>query len=222
LTSLPIEHKFDLDRVATSIVNVFPTLDLFEQRLSLELYRSLAEGQPVPRALLAERLSVPVEIVNEVLNGWPGVFSDPQQRVVGYWGLSIPAAYVSPHRLTIDGRRLSAWCAWDTLFLPQLLGQRAEVESASPTPSVTVSLTVTPEEVERIEPAGARMSFLLPDAEAVQKDIVTAFCHFVHFFPSCQAGESWAAQHAGTFLLSIGAAHAVGRRKNEAQYGKVL
>ena len=216
------EHKFDLDRVAASIVGVFPTLDLFEQRLSLELYRFLAEGQPVLRALLAERLSVPVEIVNQVLNGWPGVFSDPQQRVVGYWGLSIPAAYVSPHRLTIDGRRLSAWCAWDTLFLPQLLGQRAEVESASPTPGATISLTVTPEEVERVEPVGARMSFLLPDAEAVQKDIVSAFCHFVHFFPSCQAGESWAAQHAGTFLLSIGEAHAVGRRKNEAQYGKAL
>jgi alkylmercury lyase len=219
---MAIEHKFDLDRVATSIVGVFPTLDLFEQRLSLELYRFLAEGQPVPRALLAERLSVPIEIVNQVLNGWPGVFSDPQQRVVGYWGLSIPAAYVSPHRLTIDGRRLSAWCAWDTLFLPQLLGQRAEVESASPTPGATISLTVTPEEVERVEPVGARMSFLLPDAAAVQKDIVTSFCNFVHFFPSCQAGESWAAQHARTFLLSIAEAHAVGRRKNEAQYGKAL
>ena len=163
-----------------------------------------------------------VETVSQVLNGWPGVFSDPKQRVVGYWGLSIPAAYVSPHRLTIDGRTLSAWCAWDTLFLPQLLGQRAEVESASPTPGTTVSLTVTPEEVERVEPVGARMSFLLPDAAAVQKNIVTAFCHFVHFFPSCQAGESWAAQHAGTFLLSIRDAHAVARRKNEEQYGKVL
>ncbi len=86
---MAIEHKFDLDRLATSIVSVFPTLDLFEQRLSLELYRSLAEGQPVERALLAERLGVPVEIVNQVLNGWPGVFSDPQQRVVGYWGLPI-------------------------------------------------------------------------------------------------------------------------------------
>src|SRR6266851_6703282 len=142
--------KVDLDDVAASIVGVFPTLDLFEQRLSLELYRLLAEGQPVPRATLADRLGVPVEIVNAILGGWPGVFSDPQQRVVGYWGLAIPAAYASPHRLPINGRRLSAWCAWDTLFLPQLLGQRAEVESASPTPGVTVSITVTPEEVERV------------------------------------------------------------------------
>ncbi len=215
-------HKIDLDGVAASIVGSFPTLDLFEQQLSLELYRLLAEGQPVRRATLAERLGVPVEIVNGILGGWPGVFSDSQQRVVGYWGLAIPAAYASPHRLTIDGRRLSAWCAWDTLFLPQLLGQTAEVESSSPASGVTMRLTVTPENVARVDPAGTKMSFLLPDAAAIQKDIVTTFCHFVYFFPSRQAGESWAAQHAGVFMLSIEEAYALARRKNEAQYREVL
>jgi hypothetical protein len=57
--------------------------------------------------LLSERLEVPLETVNQILNAWPGVFSDPQQRVVGYWGLSIPTSYTSPHQLTIDARRLS-------------------------------------------------------------------------------------------------------------------
>src|SRR6266852_3847879 len=183
--------KVDLDDVAKSIVGLFPTLDLFEQRLSLELYRLLAEGQPVPRATLADRLGVPVDTVNRILGGWPGVFSDPQQRVVGYWGLAIPAAYASPHRLMIGGRRLSAWCAWDTLFLPQLLGQTAEVESLSPASGVTVRLTVTPEKLARVEPAGSRMSFVLLNASA-QKDILIRFCHFVHFFPSRQTGDNWA------------------------------
>src|SRR6266851_5597414 len=164
--------KVDLDDVAASIVGVFPTLDLFEQRLSLELYRLLAEGQPVPRATLADRLGVPVDTVNRILGGWPGVFSDPQQRVVGYWGLAIPAAYASPHRLTIDGRQLSAWCAWDTLFLPQLLGQTSAVESTSPTLRTTVNLTVAPEGLEQVDPTDAQVSFLLPDPLAVQKDIV--------------------------------------------------
>jgi len=214
--------KVDLDDVAARIVGVFPALDVFEQRLSLELYRLLAAGQPVARAVLAERLEVPLEIVNRTLDSWPGVFSDSEHRVVGYWGLSIFAAYASPHRLTVDGRRLSAWCAWDTLFLPQLLGKKAGVESNTPTPGITVSLSVTPEGVERLDPEEAQMSFLLPDAAAVQKDIVTTFCHFVHFFPSRQTGESWAAEHSGTFLLSIDEAYAVARRKNWAQYGEVL
>ena len=48
--------KVNLDDLAVSIVGCFPTLDLLEQRLSLELYRLLAAGQPVPRETLAERL----------------------------------------------------------------------------------------------------------------------------------------------------------------------
>ena len=219
---MPANDQIDLDEVAASIVRAFPPLDSFGQSLSLDLYRLLGAGQPVPRALLAKRLGVTVERIDQILNSWPGVFSDSHQRVVGYWGLSIPAAYPSPHRLTIDGRRLSAWCAWDTLFLPQLLGEKTTVESIGPTPGVTVNLTVTPEGVEYADPADTHMSFLLPDGEAVRKDIVSTFCHFVHFFPSRQAGESWAAKHAATFILPIDEAYAVARRKNEAQYQDVL
>ncbi len=48
--------KVNLHDLAASIVACFPTLDLLEQRLSLEPYRLLAAGQPVPRETLAERL----------------------------------------------------------------------------------------------------------------------------------------------------------------------
>jgi hypothetical protein len=96
--------KLNLEELASSIVGCFSTLDLLEQRLSLALYRLLAEGQPVPLTSLAERLEISVERVKRVLDGWPGVFSDAQGRIVGYWGLSIPSAYASPHKLTVNGR----------------------------------------------------------------------------------------------------------------------
>jgi alkylmercury lyase len=215
-------EKVDIDAVALGIVKVFPALDRFEQCLSLELYRLLSGGQPVARAVLAERLQVSVEIVNRILDGWPGVFSDSERRIVGYWGLAIAAAYTSPHHLTMDGRTLAAWCAWDTLFLPHLLGKTAEVESKSPGLAGVVKLIVTPTRVDRVEPHDAHVSFLMPDAAGAQKDIVTTFCHFVHFFPSRPAGEAWGAQHPGTFILSVAEAHAIARRKNQAQYGEVL
>ncbi|HEV2174387.1 MAG TPA: organomercurial lyase, partial [Nitrospira sp.] len=168
----------DVDAVAFGIIKVFPTLNLFEQRLSLELYRLLSGGQPVRRAALAERLQVGIETIDRILDCWPGVFSDSERRIIGYWGLSIAAADTSPHQLMIDGRKLSAWCAWDTLFLPQLLGKRAEVESRSPGLDGGVWLIVTPTHVEHVEPEDAHVSFLLPDAAEVQKDIVSTFCHF--------------------------------------------
>jgi alkylmercury lyase len=212
----------DLDALAATVLGAFPKIGALDRLLSLQLYRMLAEGQPVPRSALALRLGVPEETVDRILDGWPGVFSDPERRIVGYWGLALPPAYAGPHRFAIGGRSFSAWCAWDTLFLPELLGRTAEVESAGPDQGGPVRLTVTPERVERIDPADARMSFLLPDAAAVQKDVVTSFCHFVHFFPSLQAGESWTARHPGTFILSIDDAHALARRKNQAQYREAL
>jgi alkylmercury lyase len=214
--------KLNLGELAASIVKCFPSLNLLEQRLSLDLYQLLAEGQPVQRTELAQRLGVSVEAVNRVLDSWPGVFSDAEQRIDGYWGLSIPAAYSTPHTLRMNGRTLSAWCAWDTLFLPQLVGHTAEIESASPGKVGIVRLAITPEQVQQVEPAGAQMSVLVPDAQEMQKNVVTSFCHFVHFFPSRQAGESWTAKHGGTFLLSIHEAHVLARLKNEAQYRDVL
>ena len=211
----------NLEDLAAGIVRVFPALDRFEQRLSLELYRLLSGGQPVPRALLAERLEAPVEIVDRVLDRWPGVFSDSERRIVGYWGLSITTVYRSPHQFTIDGQRLSAWCAWDTLFLPELLGKSAAVESQSPGTGGAIKLIVTPTAVDHVEPEDAHVSFLMPDAAGLQNDIVTTFCHFVHFFPSRSDGDAWAKQHPGTFILSIAEAHAIAHRKNEAQYGEV-
>ncbi len=212
----------NLEDLTAGAVSAFPALNRFEQRLSLELYRLLSGGQPVPRALLAERLQSSVVTVDRILDDWPGVFSDSERRIVGYWGLSIATAYSSPHQFTIDGQKLSAWCAWDTFFLPQLLGKPADVESRSPDPCGTVKLIVTPAGVDRVEPQDAHVSFLMPDAAGVQKDILTTFCHFVHFFPSRLRGEAWAARHPGTFILSVAEAHEIARRKNEAQYGGVL
>ena len=81
---------------------------------------------------------------------------------------------------------------------------------------------MTPTGVDHVQPGDAHVSFLMPDGAEVKKDIVGAFCHFVHFFPSRPAGEAWAATHPGTFILSVAEAHAIARRKNQAQYGELV
>jgi alkylmercury lyase len=165
---------------------------------------------------------VTLEKINHVLDAWPAVFFDPQQQIVGYWGLSLPAVYDSPYKMTIDGRVLSAWCAWDTLFLPQLLGKKVIVESTSPVEGDPMQLIVSPDGVEQLIPANAQMSFVLPNASSAQKDIVSVFCCFVHFFPTREAGERWVAQHDGTFLVSVEEGLAIGQKRNLMQYRDVL
>ena len=79
-------------------------------------------------------------------------------------------------------------------------------------------MIVTPEGVEGVDPENAQMSFILPDATGIQKDVLTTFCHFVHFFPSRHSRESWTAQHPVSFMLSLDEAHYLAMRKNEVQY----
>jgi alkylmercury lyase len=121
-----------------------------------------------------------------------------------------------------EWQRLSAWCAWDTLFLPELVGHTAEVESASPGDAGIVRLTITPQQLERVEPVPSQMSVLVPNAQEMQKNVITSFCHFVHFFPSQETGETFAGKHPGTFLVSMQEAHTLARLKNEMQYRDVF
>ena len=91
-----------------------------KQQLAISVYRLLAEGEPVDRDRLAIRTGLTREHVTELLGALPGVYLDDSDRVIGFWGLTIqPMA----HRLLVDDRVLYAWCAWDTLFLPELIGK---------------------------------------------------------------------------------------------------
>ena len=49
-------------------------------------------------------------------------------------------------------------------------------------------------------------------------DVIQTFCHFVHFFTSGEAGESWTAEHPGTFLLSLEDAFELGRLVNARNF----
>jgi alkylmercury lyase len=167
------------NELADELLRVFPALDADDQRLSLELYRQLAEGSPVALPRLA--VGLPLDEVTRRLESWPGVYYDAERRVIGYWGLTLrPTSY----RLRVGGRELFAWCAWDTLFLPALLGAKAEVQSVCRGSGQPVRLTIGSKDVESADPARLVVSFLVPDAGALRADVITSFCHYVHFFGS--------------------------------------
>ena len=53
-------------------------------------------------------------------------------------------------------------------------------------------------------------------------DVIESFCHFVHFFSSRDAGETWTAEHDGTFLLSLEEAFELGRMVNARNFPSVV
>ena len=209
-----------LDVLASAIARAAPDMNAEQERIALSVYRSLAQGAPMGPDDIAEHAGASTERVQALLRSWPGVFLDNAERVVGFWGLTI--LRLSPtHRLEMNGRELFAWCAWDTLFLPELLSGRAVVESSCPVTGETISLVVSPSGILETSHPGAVVSFLLPERD-FDSDIVRSFCHFIYFFSSRDAGEQWTSAHPGTFLLSLGEAFDLGSRVNHVNFPTAL
>lgn len=204
--------------LAAAVHQLFTRLTPPEKRISVALYRMLAEGRPVAREALAARARLPLAQVYKVLDNWFGVFYDDAGKIIGYQGLTLREMH---HRLRTGGRTLYAWCAWDTLFLPQIIGAAAEVESSCPVTGDAIRLAVNPREVQSVDPVGTMMSFVAPDESKVRENVVLNFCHYVHFFRSTQAAEVWRSQQSGTRILTVAEAWALGREKNAFQYGNV-
>src|SRR5438094_684377 len=105
----------------------------------------------------------------------------------------------------INGRTLWAWCAGDTLFLPEVLGETAAVESRDPESGELIRLTISPTRVEAAEPKDVTLSFLSPatvDFTSATQIIATA-CHHIFFFAARASAERWVAKHPGKVLLSL-------------------
>ncbi len=211
--------KADIDALAARFFECMPPVDADGKKISIALYRLLAEGEPVRRGELATKVGLDEKLVQEKLRSWPGVFFDKQGSIQGYWGLAIAEM---KHRFEVEGRTLYTWCAWDSLFLPEILQKTAQVSSSCPVTGETIRLRVSPYEIETVEPADMVMSFPGVDRMELGEDVVTNFCHFVHFFRSPEAANRWLEKHPAHLILSSNDALALARKKNALQYGELL
>jgi alkylmercury lyase len=215
----------DLARIFAPLDAAMPELSLAEQRIAMALYRELMRGEPVQHEQLAIALDQPTCEVAEALAApalrWL-VFHDDEQRVIGFGGLAVVEM---SHRFTVRGRMLYTWCAWDGLFLPEILGEVAEIESTCPETKQPIRLTVGPDGVRAAEPQETVVSFLYPDPREFDQtttETITGFCHYVFFLSSREAGERWTARHEGTFVLTLDEAVGLARMNNAARFDKVL
>ena len=215
----------DIDQYWQALEAVLPTFAEDEKRAAVTLYRELAKGSPVSATQFAAALDVPVESAEDLLgrDSIRGlVYPDEEGNVLGFGGL---AAAPMPHKLHLDERTLWTWCAWDSLFIPEILGEQAQVESRDPHTGSTIRLTVTPEGVRSQEPETTVVSFVALNAELFNSsadNVMGSFCHFVFFFESRESGEAWATKHEGTFLLTLDEAADLAKRLNARNWGAAL
>ena len=214
-----------VDEYWEALAKHLPTFSPEDQRVAVTLYRELAKGQPVDAAQLGRALGVAPAEARGFLNRdsiKAFVYPDDKGRVLGFGGL---AAAPMHHRFEVDGRTLWTWCAWDSLFIPEILGERARVVSPDPDTGELVQLVVTPDEIESAEPQNAVVSFLLPDArdfDTSAANVMATFCNFVFFFASRTSGMLGHPALPGTYLYALDEALALAKRLNARNFGSEL
>ena len=221
---MPPSNRTTYDQLWEAAVERLPEFSPAEQRAGQALLALLTQGEPVSAAQLASALSIQAEKAERYLqdSGLSAlVLSNDMGSALGFFGLStVP----TDHRLIINGRTLWTWCAADTLFLPELIGATASVESNDPMTGKAITLTVSPTGVQSSQPDGIVVSMNSPEAwetTSAVRLIVTA-CHFIHFFGSPESGRQWTESHPDTVLLTLDEAFAFGRRQNRRMFGAEL
>jgi alkylmercury lyase len=167
--------------------------------------RLLADGEPVALERLAAAAGWPVEDVEVALAAQTSAERDDQGRLVGLALTLRP----TPHRFTIDARRLFAWCASDTLLLPVVIGRPAVVESTCPQTGRPIRVEVGPNGVQRVDPPTAVVSAVRPTDELIGVRADT--CAHGHFFSSTGATTSWSEAHPDGHVLPVADAFRFGR-----------
>ena len=185
-----------------------------QARLLVQVLRTLARGRPVSAQeidVIAADFGWAPEAAHAFLR--PLTERDAADAVIGVFpGLSLGN---HPHRLSVNGRQMSAWCAEDTLFLPALLGQTAMIESTSPLSRAPVRLTVSPDGVMKVYPPEAVLSIAVVDGDTRLTSVEAiwmTFCQNIPFFATREEAARWGAGRDDIAILTPDEGYELGRQ----------
>jgi alkylmercury lyase len=195
-----------LSSLADGLADTFPAAQ--DAPLARALLALVARGDPVTDERLAAEINRAPGEVHAVLARWPNVHRDARGAVVAFSGLSLQP---TEHRFHAGDRELFTWCAWDTLFMPSLLDEPAEIRSTCPLTGTAVHVRVDARGIVDAEPADLWVSFP-PIATTSIADIVESFCCRVHFLARHETAQRWLGDHPGGFVLDLRDAYEVGQR----------
>lgn len=167
--------------------------------LSRQILQLLAEGQPVTPERLAEVSGQSVEFIRTTFSTLQncGCEFNEQGALIG------DALTLTPtrHRFRVKNHDLYAWCALDTLFLPALINQTAEITSTCPQTGAVIHLTVSPDGIEAVSPPETALSIVF--TSGCTSGINGSFCGQIHYFISREAAVQWVGGRMDFAVLSV-------------------
>jgi alkylmercury lyase len=175
-------------------------LDL-DMRVTIKTMQALARGKPVSPRQLAAIWEIPLEHVRAILKRSVarGVAQiDDQGNLVG----GVLSLVKTPHRISVDGSQLFAWCAYDAIYAPGVLGKTAQIESKDPITGETIRLSITPDGVSKVYPADTVVTVVGAETDLVGGP-TSPRCGQMLFFGSRESAEKWTKSRPDVSILSV-------------------
>jgi alkylmercury lyase len=170
-------------------------------RVTIRTMQALAKGKPVSPTQLAEIWEMPIEQVQIILkqakeNGQAEI--DANGNLVG----GVLSLNPTPHEVSIGNEHLYAWCAWDAMYAPGVVGKPAQIVSKDPVTGETIRVSMTPAGVETVQPESAVVSVVDTDVD-IRGGPESSRCTQMLFFGSRESAEHWKQNRTGVFILTV-------------------
>ncbi len=183
----------------------------------IQLVDELAKGAPVSKERASELHGVPGVKIDKMFTAIEagGGQLDDQGNFIGM----VLTLKPTRHSFRVNGNDMYAWCSLDTILLPGVLEAEGEIESNDPVTGATIRLTITADQVVKVEPAGAVTSIFVPGktpTETKDGELVigaeSEVCRSMLFYESRESAEQALENYPNIAIFTIEEAFNLARK----------
>jgi len=169
--------------------------------VTFKTIQALAKGNPVSPAQLANTWNMPLDQVQAILkqaeeNG--RVEINTKGDLVG----AVLSLNPTEHQISMDNHRFYAWCAYDALYAPGVIGKPAQIISKDPVTGKMIQVSITPDRVEEVQPESAVVSVVGAGGD-MRAGPKSSRCTHMLFFESQDSAEQWMQSRTGVSILRV-------------------
>jgi len=172
-----------------------------ELRLQVIALQLLSKGEPISPDELAEAWGMPLEQVKAIFEQASTLGTlqlDDSGNMVGSAISLIP----SSHKFRVNGKTLYAWCAYDAIYAPGVIGFDAVIESIDPLTNEQIQIEVSPDGVMESKPEGVVTTVVGMDADA-RGGAESPRCSQMQFFASEENARDWSVNYPEVSIMTL-------------------
>lgn len=177
-----------LQSTVEQLQKLLPNLKKEERQISKLLYQKLALGRSVSIKTIANELNKPIQDIQDHLKQMSYIEFNAASKISAYRGVTLNQ---TQHYVFHNNSKIYTWCAFDTLFLADLLAKPVSISSNCPTCFKAIDFKVTDHDLTSFKDTDIVMSFIIPSKVDICEDLQNTFCSKVYFFCNEQCGSEW-------------------------------